>query len=91
MQIKKAVGVPEIERALGDELGPTYKVKATSETTLRVYRNPVIWAKVHVTWSDGGTTFRVRPGGVLLVLLLNSLYTAPKVRGALDRALAKAP
>lgn len=88
--IKKEIGIHDVEHALAGELGPGYRVKVTSETSLRVYRNPAIWASVHVTWPGGATDIRVRPGGFILVMLLNALYTVPKVRAALRRGLEAA-
>jgi hypothetical protein len=85
--IRKEIGLQDVEHALADQLGSGYRVNVTSDTSLRVYRNPVIWATVHVSWPGGGTAIRVRPGGFVLVMLLNVLYTVPKVRAALDRGL----
>jgi len=88
-QVKHEVRLEDVQKALSDALGPAYRVAAKSNTVLGVHRNPVIWGSVHVSWSGGATTFRVRPGGVLLVMVLNSAYLVPKVRRALERAFAE--
>jgi len=87
-EVKKEISLADATRALSDGLGSGYRVTAKSDSTLRVYRNPVIWGTVTMSWAGGKTTFRVRPGGALLVLALNALYTVPKVRHVLDRAFA---
>ncbi|HXY44001.1 MAG TPA: hypothetical protein VEH29_07425 [Acidimicrobiales bacterium] len=88
-QVKHEVGLGDVQHALSEALGSSYRVSAKSNTVLSVYRNPVIWGSVHVSWSGGNTTFRVRPGGVLLVMVLNALYLVPKVNHALERAFAQ--
>ena len=85
-QIKREVRLGDIQDALSEVLGSSYRVSAKSNNVLSVYRNPVIWGSVHVSWSGGNTTFRVRPGGFLLVMVLNALYLVPKVSHALERA-----
>jgi hypothetical protein len=89
-ELKKEVSLEDARHALSDGLGPGYRVTTKTDSTLRVYRNPVIWGTVSMSWAGGKTTFRVRPGGALLVLLLNALYTVPKVRHALARAFPDA-
>jgi hypothetical protein len=42
----------QIQRALGDALGPAYKVTATSDSTLKVRRFPLMTAKVNVKWDE---------------------------------------
>jgi hypothetical protein len=85
-EVMYEIRLEDVQRALNDALGPAYKVTAKSDSTVRVSRNPVIWGSVRVSWSGGKTTFHVRPGGALVVLALNAIYTVPKVRNALDRA-----
>jgi hypothetical protein len=87
-EVTQELLLADVERALSEGLGSGYRVKATSDSTLRVSRNPVIWAVVRVSWTGGRTIFSVRPGGALLVLALNAAYTVPKVRHVLDRAFA---
>lgn len=89
-ELKHRVPLEEIQRVLTDSLGPTYRVTVTSANNLRVYRNPVIWARVRVGWSGEATTVRVVPGGFFLLMALNALYTAPKVRHAIERGFADA-
>jgi len=89
-EVKKAVSLDEATRALSDALGTRYRITAKTDSTLRVFRNPVIWGTVSMSWAGGRTTFRVRPGGFLLVGILNALYTVPKVRHVLRRAFGDA-
>lgn len=85
-EVTQEVRLEEVQRALAEGLGSGFRITPTSDSTIRVYRNPVIWAVVRVNWAAGRTTFHVRPGGALLVLLLNAAYTVPKVRHVLNRA-----
>lgn len=87
IRVQREVVLEDVQRVLAEALGPAYRVTATS-AGVRVSRNFVIWARVQVSWTGGGTTFRVVPGGFLLVIVVNALYTAPKVRHALERAFA---
>ena len=89
-QVKQEISIEDAQRALSQALGSGYRVHSTSDSTLRVVRNPVIWASVRMSWSGGTTTFHVRPGGFLLVMLLNMAYTVPKVQRALERSFAAA-
>jgi hypothetical protein len=89
-QVARELTLEDVQRALTENLGPGYRVTASSASALRVYRNPVIWATVHLTWPAGETAFRVRPGGFLLVMLLNASYTVPKVRRALQQSFGEA-
>lgn len=87
-EVNHEVSLEDVQAKLSDALGPAYRIKATSGSMLRVYRNPVIWGTVRVSWSGGKTAFHVRPGGFILIGMLNALTTVPKVRHALDRAFA---
>jgi hypothetical protein len=89
-EVKKEVSLEDATRALSDGLGTGYRVTAKTDSTLRVFRNPVIWGTVSMSWAGGKTTFRVRPGGFLLVGILNALYTVPKVHHVLRRAFPEA-
>lgn len=89
-EVMKEVTLEDATRALSDGLGPSYQVTAKSDSTLRVHRNPVIWGTVTMSWPGGKTTFRVRPGGAILVLLLNASYTVPKIRRVLRQAFPEA-
>jgi hypothetical protein len=84
--LKQVVGLEDVKHALSETLGPDYKVNTKSDFALTVHRSGLMGVRVTLSWSEGTTTFRVRPGGAILVLLFNTLYTAPKVRRALVRA-----
>ena len=90
-ELNQAVSLEDVQRALGDALGSGYKVSTTSDSTLRVHRSGLLGVKVTMTWAEGKTTFSVRPEPGLLVMLFNTLYTAPKVRKALVRAFPVTP
>jgi len=83
IQVSHQVSLEEVQRVLSDSLDAAFKIKQTSDTTLRVQRNAVVWAVVRVSSSEDRTTFHVRPGGMLLVAMYNALYTVPLVRRAL--------
>jgi hypothetical protein len=85
-EVKNEIGIEEVRKALSDAL-PHWRVTPTSESTLRVLHDPVIWSVVRLSWSGGKTNFYVRPGGFLLVALFNALYTVPKIRRILAKAL----
>ncbi|HXY45820.1 MAG TPA: hypothetical protein VEH29_16660 [Acidimicrobiales bacterium] len=80
----------EVEHALSKALGPAYTVTAISPSTLRVKRNNVITATVRLSWSDEGTTFRVRGGGLIVSRVIDSFTVTPKVRHALERSFVSA-
>ena len=86
VQVKPEVGLEDMQQALSNALGPTYRVSAKSDSTLRVYRNPVIWATVRVSWSAGSTTVRVSSGGLVAVKLINALTITPRIRKVLNKA-----
>jgi hypothetical protein len=90
LAVDKEISLEDVQRALGDALGPGYRVSVTSGSSVKVRRNAVTWATVHLSWSAGKTSFRVRPGGLILVAAFNAVYTVPKIRHALDRALPQA-
>jgi hypothetical protein len=88
--VNKEISLEDVQRALAEGLGPGYRVSATSGSTLKVMRNAVTWGTVHVSWSAGKTSFRVRPGGLILVAAFNAVFTVPKIRHGLDRAFPHA-
>jgi len=90
VQVNRDISLEEVQAALSEALGPAYRVKAMSGSALRVTRNPVIWGTVHVSWSGGTTSFRVRPGGLIVLAALNALYTTPKIRHGLSQAFPPA-
>lgn len=83
--VMKELSIEDVKRALAEGFGAQYKVTATSDSTVRVIRNP-IWATVRVESSEGKTTFHIRPGGAVLVLAFNALYTVPRVHRVLASA-----
>jgi len=89
-EVHRDVSLEQIQETLGESLGPKYRITPTSESSLRVFRNVAIWAVVHVSRSGERTTFRIRPGGFFLMIVLNALYTVPKVHKALMRAFPDA-
>jgi len=87
--VKQEISIEDVQRTLSNALGSSYKVTVTSPSTMRVSRYAG-WAVVKMHSAGGMTTFRVRGGGFLLSLIVNSLTIAPKVRHTLDRAFAEA-
>jgi hypothetical protein len=90
LEVNENIGIEDVQRGLSDALGAGYRVKASSASALRVTRNFVIWGTVHITWSEGWTRFRVRPGGLIVVAAINAVYTVPRIRQALGRAFPQA-
>ena len=91
IEVNREIGLEGVQRGLSEALGPGYRVSTTSsDSSLRVIRNFVVWGTVHVRWSGGRTSFRVTPGGFILVGAFNALYTVPKIRRALDQAFPQA-
>jgi hypothetical protein len=90
LAVNKEISLEDAQRALADALGPGWRVTVTSGSSLKVTRNAVTWATVHVSWPSGSTSFRVRPGGLILVAAFNAVSTVPKIRHALDRAFPHA-
>ena len=90
LAVDQEISLEDVQHALGDTLGPGYRVSVTSGSSLKVMRNAASWGTVHLSWSAGKTSFRVRPGGLILVAAFNAVYTVPKIRHALDRAFPQA-
>jgi hypothetical protein len=90
LTVDKEISLEDVQRALADVLGPGYRVSVTSGSALKVTRNAVTWGTVHVSWPAGKTSFRVRPGGLILVAAFNAVSTVPKIRHGLDRAFPPA-
>lgn len=88
--VNRDIGLDAVQRGLSDALGPGYRITPTSGSSLRVMRNFLAWGTVHVSWTEGTTSFRVTPGGLILVAAFNAFYTAPKIRRALDTAFPQA-
>jgi len=84
------VSLEEIQRRLSDALGHGYKVSATSDSTLKIRRAPLVTAKVNVKWYEDGTTLHAAPGEAWIFQGINALTIYPKVRRALSRAFTTA-
>jgi len=90
IEVNRNIELESAQRALSDALGPGYRVSVSSASALKVARNFIVWATVRVSWSAGTTSFRVTPGGLIVVAGFNALYTVPKVRRALETAFPNA-
>ncbi len=90
LTVDKEISLEDVQRALADALGPGWRVTVTSGSALKVTRNAVTWGTVHVSWPSGKTSFRVRPGGLILVAAFNAVSAVPKIRHALDQAFPPA-
>jgi len=90
LAVDREISLEDVQRALADALGPGYRVSVTSGSSLKIMRNAVTWGTVHVSWSAGKTSFRVRPGGLILVAAFNAVSTVPNIRHGLDRAFPNA-
>jgi hypothetical protein len=90
VEVNKDISLDDVYSALSGGLGPRYRTSVLSGSSLKVMRNVAVWGVVHVTWSGDRTSFRVRPGGLILVAAFNAVYTAPKIRRALARAFPQA-
>ena len=89
--VSRDMTLEKIQRALGGALGPAYKVTATSDSTLKVRRFPLMTATVEVKWDEAHTTtLHAAPGEAWIFQGINAL-TYPKVRRALSRAFTTAP
>lgn len=64
---------------------PRYQVRRSSQG-LTVKRGGLLWANVRATHADGGTTFKVHGGGLILNRLYSEVALAGKISEALDRS-----
>jgi arginine repressor len=89
--VSRDMTLEEIQRALSDALGHAYKVTATSDSTLKVRRFPLMTARVNVKWDEAQTTtLQAAPGEVWILQGINALTIYPKVRRALSQAFTTA-
>ncbi len=88
--VSRDMTLEKIQRALSDALGPAYKVTATSDSTLKVQRFPLMTARVDVKWDEDQTTLHAAPGEVWILQGINALTIYPKVRRALSQAFTTA-
>jgi hypothetical protein len=87
--IDRDVTLEEAERVLSRELGPGYEIRRkTGSSGLTVKRNRLLWANVHSSPTNGGTTFSVHGGGLILNRLYSEVALARKVAAAIDRSLS---
>ncbi len=89
-KISRDISLEEVQRTLSDALGHGYKLTATSDSTLKIRRAPLITAKVNVRWYEDETTLQSAPGEVWILQGINALTIYPKVRRAISRAFAAA-
>ena len=57
----REIPLDEVRRTLSGALGPAYQVTATSDSTLKIWRLPLVTATVKISWQDGGTTLQAAP------------------------------
>ncbi len=72
-QVSREIPLDEVRRTLSGALGPAYKVTATSDSTLKVRRLPLVTATVKVSWHDEGTTLQAAPGEAWILQGINAL------------------
>lgn len=91
--VGRQVTLDEAEAALSRELGPDYKVTRRSfgAPGLTVKRNGLLWVTVTESQSNGGTTFKVHGGGVIINRLVAELGLARKVNDTLHRSFSSSP
>jgi hypothetical protein len=87
----REIPLDEIRRTLSGALGPAYTVTATSDSTLRIQRFPLVTATVKVSWQDDGTTLQAAPGEAWILQGINALTIYPKLRRTLAQAFTPAP
>ncbi len=63
---------------------------ATSDSTLKIRRMPLMTAKVNVKWDGDRTTLQAAHGEVWILHGINALTIYPKLRHTLSRAFAPA-
>jgi hypothetical protein len=88
--VSRDMTIDEVQRALSDALGHAYKVTATSDSTLKVRRFPLMTTRINLKWDDDGTTVQAAPGEAWILQGMNALTIYPKVRHALSRAFPPA-
>ena len=89
--VSRDMTLDDIQRALSGALGPAYKVTATSDSTVKIRRFPLMTATVDVQWDEADTTtLHGAPGEAWIFQGINALTIYPKVRRALSRAFTTA-
>ena len=87
-EVSGEIPLEQIQRTLSKALGRAYQVTATSDSTLKVRRMPLMTAKVSVKWHGDRTTLQAAPGEVWILQGFNALTIYPKLRRALSEAFA---
>jgi hypothetical protein len=89
-EVRGEIPLEEIQRTLSEALGHGYKVTATSDSTLKIRRAPLVTATVNVKWYEDGTTLQVAPGEAWILQGINALTIYPKLRRTLAQAFTTA-
>ena len=89
-EVRGEIPLDELQHILSDALGRGYTVTATSDSTLKIRRAPLVTATIHVMWHGDRTTLQAAPGEVWILQGINALTIYPKVCHALSRAFAPA-
>jgi len=89
-EVRGEIPLEEIQRTLSEALGHGYKVSATSDSTLKIRRAPLVTARVDVKWHGDRTTLQAAPGEAWILQGINALTIYPKVRHTVSRAFARA-
>jgi hypothetical protein len=90
-EVSGEIPLEEIQRTLSEALGRGYQVTATSDSTLKIRRMPLVTAKVSVKWHGDRTTLQAAPGEVWILQGINALTIYPKLRRTLAQAFTPAP
>ncbi len=89
-EVSGEIPLDEIRRTLAESLGPAYQVTATSDSTLKIRRLPLVTASIHVQWHGDRTIIQASPGEVWILQGINALTIYPKIRQTVARAFAPA-
>ena len=89
-EVRGEIPLDELQHILSDALGRGYKVTATSDSTLKIRRAPLVTAKIHVRWHGDRTTLQAAPGEVWILQGINALTIYPKVRHTLSQTFPSA-
>jgi len=87
-EVSGEIPLEQIQGALSEALGHAYQVTATSDSTLKIRRMPLMTAKVNVKWHGDRTTLQAAPGEVWILQGINAFTIYPKLRRALSQAFA---
>jgi len=90
-EVRGEIPLEEIQRTLSEALGRAYRVTATSDSTLKIQRMPLMTAMVNVKWHGDRTTLQAAPGEAWILQGINALTIYPKLRRTLSQAFASAP